>query len=412
MTDNFFRWIFFLMNPFASMIVTFLDFTSENAKNLFWAFCTFFGFTFAIGDESSSSDINRYLLELQWMFNQDEFTMADSVQYFVLSGEIDMLRTFLSYIISRFTDSQAVLTTVYGFIFGFFFSRNIWYIFSFIDRRLTIIEKILFLALILVVPIWFLNGFRMYTAFHIFMFGLLPYILENKKKKLIWVLLSVLVHFSYIVPISILLVYFIFGNQLKLYFFIFILSIFISDLNVNNINQYVEKYAPTLLDERSASYRAEDRVEQTKKNYENSTKNWYSTWYLIIIRWSLIVVLFYFFIFADARIKYISEWKKLFCLTLLFYAFANVVIAMPSGIRFLSFALFLTLTMIILYITQFRSDSRFNNLILLLGPAFLLFIIVSIRIGLYSTSLTTILGNPILAIFTAGENISINDLLK
>ena len=39
----------------------------------------------------------------------------------------------------------------------------------------------LIFALILVIPIWFINSFRMWTAFHVFIFGLLPYIFENKK---------------------------------------------------------------------------------------------------------------------------------------------------------------------------------------------------------------------------------------
>jgi len=412
MNDDIFKWIFFFINPFVSMVFTFLDFTSTNAKNIFWAFCTFYGLTFAIGTESSSSDITRYVLELQLLFRQDQYTITDILQYFAASGEVDILRTFLSYIISRFTDSQAVLTTVYGFIFGFFFSRNIWYIFSFIGRKLTIIEKLLIFSLILVVPIWFLGGFRMWTAFHVFMYGLLPYILENKKKSLPFVYLSFLVHFSFLVPIFILLTYFVLGNQLKLYFFVFIISIFMTDVNVNIVNQYVEQYVPTMLDERTSGYRNEDKVALVKENLENSTKNWYAVWYRKIMSLALILLLFYFFLFANPLIKFIPEWKKLFSLTLMYYSFANIFINMPSGVRFLSFSFFLTLTMLILYINQFKNDSKIKDLIMVLSPAFILFIVVSIRMGFYNTSISTIMGNPLLAIFTAGENISINDLIK
>ena len=167
-------------------------------------------------------------IELQLLFQQEQYSISDILHYFIASGEVDILRTIISYIISRFTDSQAVLTMVYGFIFGFFFSRNIWYIFSFIGQKLTFLEKLLILSLILVVPIWFLGGFRMWTAFHVFLYGLLPYILENRKKSLLFVYLSFLVHFSFLVPIFILLTYFVLGNQIKLYFIIFIISIFIT----------------------------------------------------------------------------------------------------------------------------------------------------------------------------------------
>ena len=412
MNDSVYKWIFFFISPFFSMVFSFLDFTSANAKNIFWAFCTFYGLTYAIGIESSSSDITRYVLELQLLFQQDQYSIADIINYFIASGEVDILRTILSYIISRFTDSQPVLTMVYGFIFGFFFSRNIWYIFSFIGQKLTLLEKILILSLILVVPIWLLGGFRMWTAFHVFLYGLLPYILENRKKSLLFVYLSFLVHFSFLVPIFILLIYFVLGNQIKLYFFIFIISIFITNVDVTIVNRYVELYMPTLLVERTSSYRGEDKVAQLKENIENSTKNWYAIWYRKIMSWALILILFYFFLFANPLIKFISEWQKLFSLTLIYYSIANVLMNLPSGGRFLSISIFLTLTMLILYLNQFKNDSKLKSLLLVLSPSFLLFIVVSIRLSFYNTSISAILGNPIIAIFTAGENVSLNDLIK
>ena len=118
MNDNFFRWTLFLINPFISLIISFKDYVSPYSKNIFWAFCIFYGLTFAIGAESTSSDINRYVAELQHLYSQDQFSITDIILYFQSSGEIDVLRTILSYIISRFTGSQAVLTTVYAFIFG------------------------------------------------------------------------------------------------------------------------------------------------------------------------------------------------------------------------------------------------------------------------------------------------------
>ena len=184
------------------MIFSFKEFLMPYAKNMFWAFCTFYGLTFAIGIESQGSDITRYVDELKLLYVQESLTIGQLIEYFINSGEIDILRTLLSYTISRFTDSQAILTMVYGFIFGYFFSRNIWYVFSLLKNRLTLISKIVLFTLILVMPIWQIGGFRMWTAFHVFMYGLLPFIFENKKDKLIFLYLSFLVHFSYLIPIE------------------------------------------------------------------------------------------------------------------------------------------------------------------------------------------------------------------
>ncbi len=97
---------------------------------------------------------------------------------------------------------------------------------------------------------------------------------------------------------------------------------------------------------------------------------------------------------------------------LIFFSVGNTLMVVPSGARYLNFAYFLTLIMILLYIHQNILDYKFKRLITFLSPAFILFIIISVRIGLYSMSITTIIGNPFIALFSAGDNVSINDLIK
>ena len=412
MNASSFRWILFLMNPFVSMILAFRDYKLPSAKNIFWAFCAFYGLTFAIATESQGSDINAYVGELQYFFDQSEFGVNEILTYFQLSGEIDVLSTFILYILSRFTDNQGILTMIYAIIFGFFFSRNIWYVLKLLKNEISLIEKLLLLTLVLIIPIWFINGFRMWTAFHMFIYGLLPYIFEKKKIKLIFVFLTFLVHFSYIIPISILTIYLVFGNRISIYFLIFILSFILSELNIDRVNSFVENYAPVTLAERSSAYRNEEKVEQYRHGSKNRTKNIYAVWDKKLLNWSLILLVFYFFLFASPMIKIIPEWKRLFSLNLLFYSAGNILSSFPSGGRFVNIALFLSLIMAILYLNQFKKDTNFKFVTQALTPFFLLFIIVAIRIGFYSLSLTTIFGNPLFAVLNAGDTISLNDLIK
>ena len=412
MDNRIYNWLFFLMNPFAAMIIAFKDYQFSYAKNIFWAFCTFYGLTFAIGKESESSDINRYLGQLQSLYIQHELTVSQAIQQFVNSGEIDVFQNGITYILSRFTDSQAVLTMVYAFIFGFFFSRNIWYVFGLLKGRLDFITKFIIFALILVVPIWNINGVRMYLAFHVFMYGLLPFIFENKKNKLIFIPLSFFVHFSYIVPILLFALYLLIGNRLYIYFFIFLFSIFVSEFEVRQFNDIVDNFAPQALAERSQGYRNEAVVEEYRETIIDKNVIWYVVWFQRGLRWSLIVILIYFILFANMRIRILPVWKRLFSLSLMYFTIANFLSHLPSGGRFYIFTFFLTMIMIILYINQFKKDDKFLLLSQLLSPAFLLFIIVSIRLGFYSISVSTIMGNPLIAIFTASETVSLNDLIK
>ena len=404
--------LLFLINPFISMLFAFMDYTQPYAKNIFWAFCTFYGFTFAIGVENSGSDINSYVQDLQFLYLQSELSINHINTLFKESGDIDFFNLFLTYVVSRFTDSRSILTAVYGFIFGYFYSRNIWYIFNLIKGKFSIIEKVIFLTLVIMVPIWYINGIRMYLAFHVFIYGLLPYIFENNNRKLIYVYLSFIIHFSFIIPISIFLTYRLIGNRLNILFISFLLSLLVSSISLSSINFYVEKFLPERVLERTASYRNEDAFEAKIEEKLAKNRRWYLKWNGLLFRWSLYLIIIFLFFYGNSSIKKHPKWIKLFTLVLIYFTSSNFLLNVSSGARFMIFPYFLTLIMIVLYLNQFKTDRKFITFINLLSPAFLLFIIIAFRIGFYSFSITTILGNPFIALFNINETIPLNDVIK
>ena len=413
MNEKLSSWLLFFIYPFFSLYVAFKNYTRPYAKNIFWAFCVFYGFTFAIGSENVTSDISRYLEELQYLHTQYFMSISDAIIYFKQSGEIDMLNTAIAFLLSRFTDSLPMLTMIYALIFGFFLSRNIWYVFKFLEGKISLLTKLLLLGLILIIPIWFINGFRMWTAFHVFMYGLLPFIFENKKNNFFFIFLSFLIHFSFAIPITVFFFYWIVGNRINLFFLLFIISSFVSEINVNFFNNYFEIFLPEVVLERTYAYRNEQSVKKVRELREKSTNTvWYLKWKGKLLRWSFYLLIIYFYLFSDPRIKEKFYWKRLFSINLLFFTLANIISNLPSGGRFVNLYLYLSFIMAIMYLNQIKNDYKFRFLIQLLSPAFILFIVVSIRIGFYSTSLTAILGNPFLALLGAGNTISLNDLIK
>lgn len=410
--DNVIRWLFFMVNPFLSMLLAFREYFLPYAKNIFWAFCVYYGFTFAIAEEASTSDINRYVIELSILYKQHSLSINQMINIFLNSGEIDVLKSILSFSISRFTDNRAILTLVYATIFGYFYSRNIWYIFTRLKGKLNLIEKILILTIALVIPIWFINGFRMWTAFHIFMYGLLPYIFENKKDKLIFIYLSWLVHFSYLLPIGLFIAYQTIGNRTNLFFIIFLISVFVSNINIQGVNNLIDSYAPTRLEERSSAYTNEDVIAKRIESKFNSKARWYVKWKVKFL--DSILILLVVFLFFSRRKIITSDiiFKRFFSLVLIFYSFSNYFKNIPSGGRYLNFSFFLTLAFILLYINTYKNDLRMNFLVKLSVPSLLLFSIVSIRMGFYNTSLMTIMGNPLFALFNIGETHALNDFIK
>lgn len=410
--QGFYAALLFLIWPFLSAATAFRYYKSNWGKNVLWAFFVFYGFTFAIGTESESSDIVRYIAEYQEL-HSEEMTLSRGLEYYEESGEIDVLRTILAISLSRVSDSQPLLTLTYAVIFGFFFSRNLWYIMQRLNGKLQYITILLVACFFFVNPIWNINGFRMWTAAHIFLYGLLPFLCEGKVRYLIVSLLSMAVHFAFLVPVGVLLGYIILGNRLTLYFGIFLFTAFFAEVNLSAFNNLMEAYAPEALQERTSSYRVEGpSAPGMAVASSGQSRRWYAVWYNRALRYSVMALLIGLFVTGREFFTNHKYWMNLFCFSLCMYSAANLLGSLPSGSRFFTVANLSALPLLILYIQNVPREKVMKRFIIGVSPGLLLFAVVALRIGLYSMSATAILGNPVVAYFMMGQYISLNDFLR
>ena len=414
------HWFLFLLMPFFAAITAVRNYKSPWAKNIVWAFVIFYGYTFAISKENDDTDIIRYVDELKELYGKS-LSFGDILDLFRESGDADVVRTIIAIVVSRFSNNAQVLTAVYGFIFGFFYSRCIWYITERMLGKLKWATVLMIAVYVLINPFWNLNGFRFNTAILVFMYGALPFLFEKNKFRLIWCYLSVLVHFSFLFPIAILTIYLLAGNRKTVYFTFFVLSVFISNINITTFNSVMEQYVPEAFLERSEKYRDEDRVEEFREGDRGATlestegvvivKNWYAVYYLRLMYWSLSAMLITIYIFGG-RVFAGNKWVlNGYCFSLLFFGFANIMVSLPSGERYLMIASMLSAATVIFYLQNQQHEKYLTSVTSALVPALLVFIIVSVRTGFYSISITTLLGNPIIMLFT-DYNLSINDIIK
>lgn len=408
--SGFYAAVLFVIWPVLAVASAFRNYKSSWAKNILWCFVAFYGFCFAIGEGNKGSDINRYVDELKQLHTV-ELTIPGAIEYFEDSGEIDVLRTFIAVSLSRITDSQAVLTLVFGIIFGFFFSRNIWYVLDRLEGKLQPITILLLICLLLTIPIWSINGFRMWTAAQMFIYGLLPFLFEGKKDRIFFAFASIMVHFSFIVPVGILMAYLVLGNRLVFYFSFFVLTLFVSEINLDAFNNIIESYAPEVVQERTSSYRSEKIVDEYREGPEEKIV-WYAIWYRKALHWSLMGFFTVLFFKGKSFFNQNKGWLNLFCFALLIYGATNLLSSLPSGGRYYSLASFFALTLIVLYVQNRKHDAVMRNFILAATPALLLFVIVAVRVGFYSISATAVLGNPIIAFFLTDSHLSLNDFMK
>ncbi|MCW9706761.1 EpsG family protein [Fodinibius salsisoli] len=400
----------FLVWPLLALASAFWNYNQKWGKNILWAFVAFYGFTFAIGAESQGSDIVRYVAEVESLHGIS-LSVSDMVNYYLQSGEIDILHTVLAVTVSRFTDSQAILTLIYGIIFGFFFSRNVWYVIDHLKGKIQPITLLLLVCFALAVPIWNITTFRMWTAAHIFIYGALPFLFEGQKKGMIIAALSILVHYTFLIPVGALFMYSLLGNRLLVYFVFFLTTFFISEINLTVFNNVVENYAPAAVQERTEGYRGENYVESYRQG-EGSSMVWYAQWDGIAFKWSIMGFLVILFLKGKDFFNKNEKWASLLSFTLFFYGIANLLSSLPSGGRFIAVANLGAVALITLYVQNREHEVVMKRFILAATPALLLFVVVAFRTGLYSISASCLMGNPVIALFVAGENISLNDVLK
>lgn len=398
-------YVFAIIYPLGSLLYTLKQWRCTWAKNAFWIICTFLGFIQIFHPEGTElgdgSDSGRYVLNLMYMHDEvDSFSeMQDS---FYDGSTLDIYCDSLTFLVSRFTDNGHVLFLTFAFVFGYFYSRNVWYILDRTPDKLRKWTWCLIALLFLTCPIWQVNGVRMWTAMHVFLYGALPFLIEGRKKRLLWVLLSILIHHSFIFPITFMAFYMLFKNSffrkeksLKYVFIFYLLSLTINQLNLSSLNSFLQSVLPSYYEERIDGYVSEETL--SLRHDSTSGLSWHFYFFSTLKSWlvPIFVILSY-----SIMTKFRQSNKiiiPLFTFALLFSAFSNIAGCVPSGGRYIIIANFFMVSALILIYSwsplTLSHTKIFNFLLPILGFT----LIFDIRQGLDFYGIALALGN----IFTA-----------
>ena len=121
--------LFLLIQPFAGVLVALKHYRESWSKNMIWFFIAFYGFTLVISNTAIDANRVRDALSV-WHHTRMNFSNFTELFFSESSGFIDFVQPLSMFIVSRFTDNHNILFGFYGLIFGFFYSRNIWYLFD------------------------------------------------------------------------------------------------------------------------------------------------------------------------------------------------------------------------------------------------------------------------------------------
>jgi hypothetical protein len=402
----------FLIWPFFAALFAIRNYRAAWAKDLIWFFVAFFGFTLTIvaTDADEKSDANRYRDKFVDMAAQKvSFENVTSLFYDEESQVLDVLESLIIFVVSRVSDNYHVLFAVFGLIFGYFYSRNIWYLIERVRGKMATDNIPIILTFAFIVGFWEINGFRFWTATHIFLYGALPYLFEGKKSKMGFAFLAALMHFSYLLPLMVLGLHTALGKRTNIYFALFVITFFVKELNLSQLGEFLSSNLPEIFLPRVKSYVNEDRATETVEIYAKA--NWYVVWYQLALKWSVAVFIVTIFLTGKKFLAVNKNYEKLFSFTLLMYSIANIFSLVPSGGRFVSLSNLFAIAFIFFYIQYAPLSRAVKRIIPFAIPALSLYSIVSLRIGIEAMGILCLVGNPILRIFINAD-ITVLEVLK
>lgn len=398
-----------LLAPIFSLIMAIRNYQYPWAKNLVWLFIVFYGYTFVFSNKGLDSE--RYVQSLAYFAKQHATSFSEFTQllYSEDTNYVDILQPVLTFLVSRFTDDGRILFACFGLIFGFFYSRNVWFLLSKVDHKVNQEARLFLILFIFIVAIWQINGFRFYTAAHIFVYGVF-FVIDGKRiRGILFCMLSLFVHFSFLLPLLLLLIYHLVGNRLVLSFVLYLASFFIAQISPESLQTYSDAL-PKVFQQRSEKYIGDEYLETRKQLREKG--RWFlegRTTYLIYATNVLLILIFIRF-YRELRDNYYAA--SLLTYSLLLLALSNILSQIPSvGDRFQQVSL-LILYPALFFFMQKNSKNIFSNWVKVpFIMAMLLFIIVEIRIGFQTIGILTVIGNPLIAPLIKND-VAIIDLIK
>jgi hypothetical protein len=400
----------FLVWPFFSFVYALINIQSRYAKNIIWLFCAFYGSTFVISTEEMDASRYRRLLDEMYAARNQPFLdlLIEPFQQGIYSAT-DVYAHLLTISVSRFTNSFELLFFLVGGVFGYFYSRNAAYILPYLHkRRLGLFGGLMIAILLTIIPFWNINGYRFYTATHMLLFAMLRVVIEKKYRYFWVVLLTPLVHGSFLGIVGACGLYLIIGNRYQWYLAALIVALFSSGINPAAINKNT-KEAPIYMQNKVSGYTSKDYIKFVQKNTVGQV--WYVEGHIQALKF--IVYSFVAFVwFKRKKILTNRVAVSLYSMSLYMLTLAALVAGIPSGGRFFSVAV-LFLGVLMVYVAQHRAIeawwARWLGYIYLLPV--LCYVIVEIRIGFDSMGINTLLANPILA-FVLPNEVPLIDFFK
>lgn len=396
----------FIIWPLLVVIESVRNYRESWAKNGIWLFVIFFGFTFV---PQEGNDSMGYISSLHELYNKDiSLHQIFGMIYSEGSGYLDIIQLLITYLVSRFTGDGRILFAVFGALYGFFYSRNLWTLIAATKGKLGTVEKILLVIFAFVIPIWSMNGFRFWTAGHIFIYGAMQILLYRNMKGFLIAASSILMHFSFLVPVFALGAYILLGNKTTLYFGFFIVSLIFTGLDPLLMRGTMLQYLPSVFYNRIYSYTDPDYIAEINDLFESAT--FYARFYKPVMRIGMSSLLI--LIYLSGR----KLWKNMvgysmYSFSLFFLGITNMISGISSLGRFERVGHMIAVGSAFMFFYTIPKNHPARKWFYLILPFLLFFMFTIFRKGMYNTGVYALISNPVFTPFLPND-LALIDLFK
>ncbi len=329
----FYNYILFILWPFLSLVLNFVNLKIDNlnsyrnfGRNLF-LFIGFFGLNYFVLVSGNSDD--KRFQEVFLLFRSRIHEISQLYDYIYNSkAPLEIVFPILTFFASKFTGSLTIFFLTLALVFAFFYERNLRFLLKFTTiKDIRVLRYILFLFLF-VFPFWdSINGFRFATGSHMFFYFVMKiYNFELNKfnpinYKYIFLIFPAFVHSSLLLVFFLFLFAFILTNN-RLMFYVFILSWSLNNFGLVtklNLSQYISEFSIGPEEQKKSldGYLSEGTIENDRVFYNDS--NWNIKVQKNLLNW----IVFLFVIIVYLKLIKSNEIKEyhIFNFTLLLLSF-------------------------------------------------------------------------------------------
>ena len=195
------RIVFFILSPLLTFLYSCFDLNKRMSQIVFVLFFGLFGYCHTFSDMRADS-YRKYE-----SFTHYSTMDIDAVVDGLSTGEMkDVFEPILYYFVKSFSNDPHVMMMIVGLFGGFFYMLVVKRFLQ--DRRMRYTVPIVILLAFMVMEsnIPLMGGSRNFCAFPLFMYSLISLLIDNKKRWVVGLLLTPLIHFSYIIVVAVALI--------------------------------------------------------------------------------------------------------------------------------------------------------------------------------------------------------------